>query len=310
MTGNGYLAEVWLDCGCNAIAQTLWSGLATYERLVTLNSPTPGSYEELKERVRRGYSRSWVVRKYSSIGLWPSEQAICQAYFPSGARLLDLGCGAGRTTVPLSQAGYRTCGVDLAEPMCRRGRVLARRAGAPSQWTVADAESLPFADNAFQSVLFSYNGIELVPGSGGKQRALEEIYRVLEPGGCLAFTTHAFEAFNRFLPFRIRQLGRLIISTLLRLPIEETELGEVITPAEENVEVHYLQVISPRRYRAWLRDIGFELLLYNSRSRIDRGQREFRLVADLDADFKFYVARKPPSPDAQPDGRMSEETCL
>jgi SAM-dependent methyltransferase len=252
-----------------------------------------GSKAELKRRVQMGYSRSWVVRKYSSIGLWPSEQLLLNRFLPPKGLFLDLGCGAGRTTVPLALLGYRVCGVDLAEPMCRRGRILARRAGAPSLWTVGDAERLPFDDGVFNGVLFSYNGIELVPGAEAKQRVLAEIWRVLEPGGVLIFTTHAFEAFNKYLPFRLRQFGRLLVSRLLDQGIEETEVGEVIAPAEENVEVYYLQVISPRRYRRWLANIGFNLEFYNSRSRVEQGRRPNRFLADLDADFKFYVARKP-----------------
>jgi SAM-dependent methyltransferase len=40
----------------------------------------------------------------------------------SGTRALDFGCGAGRSTRFLQQLGFRTVGIDIAEPMLERAR--------------------------------------------------------------------------------------------------------------------------------------------------------------------------------------------
>ena len=112
--------------------------------------------DEIKERVRTGYSRGWVVRKYATVGLWPSEAALCETYWRPGSRILDIGCGAGRTTLPLAANGYRTIGADLALPMVREARKQSLRGGLLSAWLALDATDLPFADCAFDGVLFSY----------------------------------------------------------------------------------------------------------------------------------------------------------
>jgi hypothetical protein len=75
--------------------------------------------------------------------------------------------------------------------------------------------------------------------------------------------------------------------------IREREVGEVIHDPSRNLEVYYLQIISPRSYRRLLAQTGFELVYYNSRRRIESNKRP-RWFADFDPDFKFYVVKKPP----------------
>ena len=69
------------------------------------------------------------------------------------------------------------------------------------------------------------------------------------------------------------------------------EVGEIVYDPEQNLEVYYMQVISPRVYRRMLRRMGFELIYYNTRRRVG-GKGLPKWLADLDPDFKFYVARK------------------
>ena len=260
---------------------------------LTLLAPPPtfAYVEELKQRVRTGYSRPWGVSKYSTVGLWPSEETLCSQYFTRGSRLLDLGCGAGRTTVPLSQAGYKVVGIALATPMVGQARRFADQIRATCYIGAGDATDLPLKDELFDGILFSYNGIELIPREIGKLRVLAESHRVLKLGGHLIFTTHAFEALNRYAPARLQRLTFDILNRLLGRAEANAEFGEIIPDPDRTVEVYYMQINSPRKYRKLLKQSGFELVYYNSRSRIDAGRRPNRL-ADFDADFKFYVARK------------------
>jgi ubiquinone/menaquinone biosynthesis C-methylase UbiE len=248
--------------------------------------------EELKQRVMMGYSRPWVVSKYSKVGLWPSERMLCGSAWESGDRILDLGCGTGRTTVPLAQEGFRVVGMDLAKPMVDQAKRFSDLLDGKCSLGVGDAAALPFRDCSFNGILFSYNGIELVPKQSGKRKVLEEALRTLQPGGHMIFTTHAFEAFNKYAPARIQRLGLHLLNRLLGRNEPEAELGEIIPEPTRTVEVYYMQINSPRTYRKLITDVGFELAYYNSRSRIDSGKAPSRF-ADFDSDFKFYIARKP-----------------
>jgi len=102
-----------------------------------------------------------------------------------GLRILDAGCGTGGTTLALARFG-RVFGVDLAwealEPARQRGL-----AGL----LLGSIERLPFGDAAFDAV----TSFEVVYhlGVGSDSRALEEIRRVLKPGGVLLLRVPAHD---------------------------------------------------------------------------------------------------------------------
>lgn len=103
----------------------------------------------------------------------------------SGDRVLDLGCGEGRHVISAYlQPGVEAVGIDLSVDDLKTTREkFADFAGASaeSSFTLASANALalPFADNYFDKVICS-EVLEHIPDYQG---ALEEINRVLKPGG-------------------------------------------------------------------------------------------------------------------------------
>src|SRR3954468_6933752 len=65
------------------------------------------------------------------IGLWKSERALIEHYFPDkSARLLEAGCGAGRVAVGLWHQGYRDIvAFDFASELVEQAENLAREQG-------------------------------------------------------------------------------------------------------------------------------------------------------------------------------------
>lgn len=126
------------------------------------------------------------AREQVDDGLFPQEREIVNEYFSAGESVLDIGCGAGRTTVQLVDAGLDVVAVDVSEPMVEA----ARSQTGDTALGIADATQLPFAENSFDNVLFSYNGLDYPYPAGERWRALSEIRRVLNPNGTFAFSSH------------------------------------------------------------------------------------------------------------------------
>lgn len=111
--------------------------------------------------------------------------------------VLDVGCGTGYTIKVLSSMGYNCIGVDAAEDMLS----IARRENPDIRFESADATALPFEDNSFDMVI----SIEVLRYIQNREKSVEEIYRVLKPGGvCIVtvaplFSTHGYALFNRLM---------------------------------------------------------------------------------------------------------------
>jgi SAM-dependent methyltransferase len=148
-----------------------------------------------KQFALEAYSHGEAVRGYSravgQVGLWNCERSIFRQHLPADGRILDLGCGAGRTTFGLYDEGYRKIiGVDFSPGMIRQARMHSERRGLRLPFRVGDACRLPFRARSFEGSLFSFNGLMTIPRLSLRIRALREVRRVLLPGGCFVFTTH------------------------------------------------------------------------------------------------------------------------
>lgn len=97
----------------------------------------------------------------------------------AGRRVLEVGTGMGVDHVRFARAEACLSGVDLTPLHLEVTAARLRREGLSSELIRADAEALPFPDASFDHV-YSCGVLFLVPEI---QRAVNEIYRVLRPGG-------------------------------------------------------------------------------------------------------------------------------
>ncbi len=101
-------------------------------------------------------------------------------------RVLELGCGTGRLTIPLARAGAsRIVGIDRSEPMLARGRRrMARSRGlGPMSILRGDIRDLPFADGAFGTVIAPYGMLQSLLRERDLTATLESVWRVLAARG-------------------------------------------------------------------------------------------------------------------------------
>ena len=99
-----------------------------------------------------------------------------------GGRLLEIGVGTGRISLPLHRRGRRIFGFDLSAPMLERYRTKAAAEHLPPPAVVrGDATRLPVGDGRFDAVI-EFHVLHLIPEW---RRAVAEVRRVLVPGGVL-----------------------------------------------------------------------------------------------------------------------------
>ena len=131
------------------------------------------------------------ARAVTDVGLWDSERTLVENYLSKESRILDVGCGAGRTTLGLYSLGYKNVeGLDLSQGMVVRARQLADAVACPVRFRVGDLAEVQGDDAAFDGALFSAQGFMCIPGTERRQRALRNVHRMLRRGGVFIFTTH------------------------------------------------------------------------------------------------------------------------
>jgi len=128
---------------------------------------------ELLDRLPPGSVQAFTG--VSNVSIW--------ADLPAGARVLDLGCGAGMDALIAAErvgAGGSVLGVDFSPAMLARAQGAARASrGANLQHVQAAAEDLPLASGSIDVVLV--NGLfNLNPA---RAAIFQELARVVQPGG-------------------------------------------------------------------------------------------------------------------------------
>ena len=139
-----------------------------------------------KERVKRSFSRA--ARKYDDVSGLPGDLAgnLLEKIDSSPRRILDIGTGTGRIAFGVRDKfpQAKIFGCDLAWGMVEVAN--GKRVSSDGVYLCqADAESLPYADKAFDLVISNavYQWVEDL------KSAFREISRILADGGSFAFTT-------------------------------------------------------------------------------------------------------------------------
>ena len=105
----------------------------------------------------------------------------------AGTRILDVGIGTGRGSLPLARDGYSVTGVDASQAMLDQCR---REAGTtPIELFPSDLTKLPFPDSSFDSAI-SLNVVSHFPNW---RDALADWTRVVKPGGRIVFDVHSLD---------------------------------------------------------------------------------------------------------------------
>lgn len=114
-----------------------------------------------------------------SLGQDPLWRRFLVSRLPRGGRVLDVATGTGLVAAELIRRGFEVTGVDQSAEMLDVAR---RRFGDKVELVEASADSLPFANNTFDHLTFTYL-LRYVDDPGA---TLAELARVVQAGGTVA----------------------------------------------------------------------------------------------------------------------------
>jgi ubiquinone/menaquinone biosynthesis C-methylase UbiE len=165
---------------------------------------------------------------------------------PARARVLEVAPGPGHFAIELAKlTGYKIAGLDPSEASVAAARANAAIAGVPVDFRRCSTSSMPFDGAAFDFIICRAP----LKSFADPRRALEEIHRVLHPGGrALIFdlrkdaSGHAVNGslssvtgIVTKLPFRFMQLKRAYTKSELQELISDTKSHPAEIRENENL---------------------------------------------------------------------------
>lgn len=141
--------------------------------------------EQFKSKQRE----TWSMGNFGDMAVFTTPVAGHLVRFANVAgkqTVLDVGTGTGVVAITARNRGARVAALDLTPALLEQAKASAALAGhGDIAWHEGDAEALPFADESFDVVLSQF-GHMFAPRP---EVAVNEMLRVLKPGGTIAFAT-------------------------------------------------------------------------------------------------------------------------
>src|SRR6267378_6094708 len=112
---------------------------------------------------------------------WSRRVKMLSGHLEPGMRVLEVGCGTGYFTRELARLGADVIAIDISPELLEIAK--ANCSMSNLRYEIQDASALSYSNAMFDSVVGSsvLHHLEI-------REALQEIYRVLKPGGAIYFT--------------------------------------------------------------------------------------------------------------------------
>jgi len=170
---------------------------------------------------------------------------------PDGGAVLDVGCGNGRLFDALREKCVQYTGIDVSGQMIEQAKKRLQRDRVCLD--VGSVLELPFHDSSFH-VVFAFAALHHIPSRAFRERAMEEIFRVLKKDGVLLMKNWNLYAWTWVKRYRWRLRG-------LYIPYRNMDRGDVWIPwkmCEGEVIDRYVHVYTKREMGEYLTRSGFQ----------------------------------------------------
>ena len=177
-----------------------------------------------------------------------------------GMRVLEIGCGAGDSTLVHAPEARCMVATDVSREMVVRARkrLKHRTLGSRLRFALADAGHLPFRDASFDAVIGRGVALSYVKSP---ELALREIHRVLRAGGRVAI-----DAMNVNAPLGHSKTGRVRFRTVRRLRGKPVYIEQFNQVGLQVRQVYYL------RPRSRLAGYARKMKIFKTRPKGLKGQ--------------------------------------
>jgi len=176
-------------------------------------------FEPIAEHLGRTYLR-YSFTKGTTQEVDALEQWL---QLPSGARILDVGCGPGRHAHEFARRGYVVHGIDISDTFIK---LATESAPANATFERMDARSMSYEGEFDAVVCLCQGAFGLMTASDDDQNVFRLLARALVPGGRLALS-----AFNAY--FAVKYHEEATFDAAAGVSHERTEVRNDIGTARE-----------------------------------------------------------------------------
>lgn len=161
----------------------------------------PGTRAFLESYTRHRFETMWWIRETI-----PFEVA-------RGKKVLEIGCGNGADGIVFAEHGAHYTGVDLTETAVGAAKRHFEMMGYDGVFQTENAERLSFEDESFD-IVYAFGVLHHTPSP---VRAIDEVFRVLRPGGFAIVMLYHKRSFNYYVRIMGFMRARVVLTILSRI---------------------------------------------------------------------------------------------
>lgn len=174
---------------------------------------------------------------------------VAELRLPSDARIIDVGCGTGRTAIAIARMGFSVCALDRVPAMLEQTRHHAAQAmvGAQILPKLGDVMNLEFENGSFDLTI----ALGLLPWVTDPEQALREMLRVTKPSQYLILSSDNSHRLNYLLD---------PVENPLAVPLRKRIAGWLRRLQLSNDRPIPVRMQSVPEFRRFLRSEGLQIL--------------------------------------------------
>jgi len=204
----------------------------------------------LLEKTRKDYDL--LAEDFSRTRQFTWDIEILSQYISNGDIVLDLGCGNGRSLEILKEKKIDYFGLDVSKKLIE----IAKKKYPQNRFEVGDILKLPYPDNFFDKVL-AIRILHHIPSKEFQLQALQEIKRILKPGGLLILTV--WNAWGS--KYKINLLRMMKYAILRIIGRSKLDFGDALIPwwrVSEKIE-RYFHFFTKNELKKLVKETGFRV---------------------------------------------------